>query len=482
MQPAIEEYLDKNNVSELGKVLLTITISYEGAIFEVSPVLNQFLSPDIDQDITYQNISKFLSESDARTLKIFLFKKKLQWDETFELRFTNAKGEHLNTICVHFDEDKSNEYTLYLKNITKTYPETIVRYQDENKILKSLFDFVPHPVYIKNKDRIYTYVNKAFCILNDTTKKRIIGNTDDVLITVPEEAKMVKDTDEIVLIKEEDVEIPDLNFTKKNGDKVILFSLKIPFANYTGDRQIMGISMDITNRKKTRKELELTNYELDNFLYHTSHELRSPVKTIMGLLYLAMYNRDLKTYEDTANKIERTIKALDGYINHLTDYLTNKREVIQQEKIILYDLLYKEVQMIKNFFNDYKIRVEFNFDKAITITSDYARLKIVIDNIISNSIKFRKKNSLEESYLHISVEDYDNNRYKIHFADNGIGMEQKVLEKVFDMYFRGENIFGNDSAGLGMYILKETLAKINGEIFVISEVNRGTTVTIILPK
>lgn len=474
---------DSSNVvgnSGIENQLLFISINIEGEILDINSKFSDFLFGNDNFLGQNQNILSYLSELDARTLKSFLVKNNLDWGETFDLRFTNPQQEFLNTICVYFEEDSPNTYRIYFKNITKSYGDSIIRYQDENKILKTLFDFVPHPVYIKDKNRAYTYVNKAFCTLYNTTKKRVIKNTDDILIINPEEAKIIRETDEIVLQKEEDSEIPHLNFTKKSGEKVILFSLKIPILDYRGQTQIMGISIDITNRKKIRQELDLTNYELDNFLYHTSHELKSPIKTIKGLIFLANNKKNVITYEDSMDKIGKTIYALDGYIDHLTDYLTNKRNTINYEKINFYELFQKEVALIKAFYNINEIKVNYNFDTDFTIYSDYARLKIIIDNVIKNAIKNHKIDSVIIPILEISITETD--KYKICVTDNGLGLYQKELEKIFDMYFRGEKNYSNDSSGLGMYILKETISKINGEIFIVSEPNNGTTVTILLPK
>lgn len=110
------------------------------------------------------------------------------------------------------------------------------------------------------------------------------------------------------------------------------------------------------------------------------------------------------------------------------------------------------------------------------INSDPLRIKIILNNLVSNAIKYSDKN---KSTRFIQIKIFSFNAFlKIEVQDNGIGIKDEYIDKVFDMFFVTNSNLGS---GLGLYITKEAVDNLNGSITVCSKFNVGTTFTVLIP-
>jgi signal transduction histidine kinase len=125
-----------------------------------------------------------------------------------------------------------------------------------------------------------------------------------------------------------------------------------------------------------------------------------------------------------------------------------------------------------------KVNYEINIDKEQVVYSDLARLKIALTNIITNAIQYSDF-SKTKSFIKIKSEQ-DANGLKITIEDNGIGVATEQQSKIFDMFHRASD--RSKGFGLGLYIAKETITKLNGEIDFKSEVNVGSQFALLLPN
>lgn len=223
--------------------------------------------------------------------------------------------------------------------------------------------------------------------------------------------------------------------------------------------------------------LSKTNMELDSFVYRVSHDLRAPICTAMGLTDLSMRSVDMPEIKHYLNLQETSLKRLDQFITDILDYSKNMHEEIVPRQIDFNPL-------IDSAFHDYQsantaqIKLVKNIDAAVPFYSDLLRLKIIFNNLISNAIKFQKEgdyNQQVEINIQTSVENA-----RIIIRDNGIGIPDKFKEKVFKIFFRASS--KNTGSGLGLYIVYNSLQKINGTIKLFSEPNEGTTIEISIPN
>jgi nitrogen-specific signal transduction histidine kinase len=233
----------------------------------------------------------------------------------------------------------------------------------------------------------------------------------------------------------------------------------------------------------SKKEIEIKNEnltklnrELDNFVYSVSHDLRSPITSLKGLIELTKMEDDMEKINYYMLLMNQSLDRQDQFIRDIIDYSKNKRTETVVKTVSLNKLIDETISQHNNNVNADKIIItkDLSVDE---VQSDDLRLKIVLNNLISNAIKYIDQSKKE---MTISIRAYNSGAFhKIEIADNGIGIHDKHKNHIFDMFFV---INSNKGSGLGLYIVKETLERLNGSIAVVSESNIGSKFTVTIPN
>ena len=136
------------------------------------------------------------------------------------------------------------------------------------------------------------------------------------------------------------------------------------------------------------------------------------------------------------------------------------------------------VETLKHTEGAEQIKIDINCAINFKLLSDEKRLIVILNNLIGNAIKYRddKKKKL---FIEVSAQNKESG-YEISITDNGLGIKQEFLSKIFDMFYRASE--SSTGSGLGLYIVKETVEKLKGKIEVQSEFGVGTSFTLLLPK
>jgi PAS domain S-box-containing protein len=259
----------------------------------------------------------------------------------------------------------------------------------------------------------------------------------------------------------------------------------VPIHDEAGDIALwVGTATDIHDQKtahhrleNTLRELHEKNFELDQFVYKTSHDLRSPLSTILGLVDILKEESDEAAKRQYVDLIANRVHKLDRFIRSMLDYSRNTRTATSREAIDLAALVqecYADLEYMKHFG---RLRLTLRVGEGL-FCSDLFRLKIIFSNLISNAIKYQDFNKAQ-SWLDITVEITPAHAV-VHCADNGVGIDPAYQAKIFDMFFRAAE--QSDGSGLGLYIVKQSVAVLHGTIGMESQVGGGTQFTIILPN
>ncbi|MER3329385.1 MAG: HAMP domain-containing sensor histidine kinase, partial [Candidatus Kapaibacterium sp.] len=175
----------------------------------------------------------------------------------------------------------------------------------------------------------------------------------------------------------------------------------------------------------------------------------------------------------------KSVDKLELFIEEVIQYSRNARMPVQRMTFdfgkFVSDILLDH-QYLPNF-NKIEINVVDEIDEEIR--TDEMRLKIILNNLISNAIKFHRFDNGIKPRIDISI-SADSLNYFISVADNGRGIQSEFVEKIFEMFFRGTE--ETQGSGLGLYILKETVMRLEGKIDVKSEIGKGTTFCVTIPK
>lgn len=236
---------------------------------------------------------------------------------------------------------------------------------------------------------------------------------------------------------------------------------------------IENCSYIVENRRliaQKNEQLQKTNDELNRFVYSASHDLRSPLMSILGVVQLASLEPEMKVAEEYFKIIETSVLKLDKYIKNIIEYYQNSRADEITEKIVFNDLIYDIIDSHKN--QSPKVEFEVSIQQDCDFICDGFRLMVIINNLISNAIKYQNVDS--PKHLVIIDVKADSKQATLIIRDNGIGIANDYLASIFKLFFRTPDANKKQGSGIGLYIVKEALEKINGEISVTSEVGIGS--------
>ncbi len=232
--------------------------------------------------------------------------------------------------------------------------------------------------------------------------------------------------------------------------------------------------------KDTLKTLEERNFELDQFVYKTSHDLRSPLSSVLGIIHLLNIEPDASRIPEYIQKIEGRILRLDDFIQSMLYYSRNNRAEVKIQVIDLKELLEECLEDLKFYKNFEQIQVISTITGAAdAFESDPLRIKIIFANLISNAIKYQDFNK-NERHIHVHVQ-VNEEKMQLSIKDNGIGIAPEYLQNIYKMFFRATE--SSEGSGLGLYIVKQTIDKLNGSIKIHSEgIGKGLQVMVEIPN
>lgn len=229
--------------------------------------------------------------------------------------------------------------------------------------------------------------------------------------------------------------------------------------------------------KEKIEELEKTNDELNRFIYSTSHDLRSPLMSVLGIINLTRLDNSVVDPNNYVGMIESCILKLDGFIQKIIEYYRNSRLDVEYEKIDFNNLLNDCIIAFQP--QDTSIQFQMSVDQSFDFKGDTFRISVILNNLISNAVKYQKPGESNPMVdLSVKVEPH---KATICIKDNGIGILSEHLNNIFKMFFRSKNN-NKPGSGIGLYIVKEALNKIGGTINVESKYGEGTQFEITIPN
>jgi PAS domain S-box-containing protein len=234
---------------------------------------------------------------------------------------------------------------------------------------------------------------------------------------------------------------------------------------------------DITRKKYREKELIKSNEQLDQVIYKTTHDLKAPIRSAMGLVNLAEKapGEEKLIYLEL---IKKSLVRLDSFIEEMNHFFRSEKLALQREKINIVEILKDELSNLFSHTVEQKIDVRLSFEGDGDLYSDSIRVRTIVTNLLSNAIKYSDLRK-PEPFIQISVlvkEEF----CEIRVTDNGIGIESQYLSSIFDLFFRATN--HSQGTGIGLFIVKDTVEKLKGFIEVDSTVGKGTTFRVRIPN
>jgi two-component system, sensor histidine kinase and response regulator len=230
--------------------------------------------------------------------------------------------------------------------------------------------------------------------------------------------------------------------------------------------------------KEKNLKLQKLHSEINQFVYSLSHELRGPLMSISGVSKLAKMELSDPNVLEYFEMIDSATGKLDDFIYKMLDFYRSTKIDHKVTEIKFKDILdqqmlaYREKFDLDHFLITLKVRQEDPF------YSDEAKIRVILNNLFSNAVQFQK-NLPSQKIINISI-DVIENQAVILLEDNGIGIEQRMQQDVFNLFTRATQ--KNVGTGLGLYMVKEAVEQMGGKINLESQLNEGTSIQVTLPS
>jgi signal transduction histidine kinase len=362
----------------------------------------------------------------------------------------------------------------------KSTEESIIR---ERQNLYNMLDFLPMAFHLQAPDYTVPFANKVFRdLFGDPQKQKCYG-----LMHNRSEACEVCEPFRVF-----DHGRDEISIWEANNNRTYI-TVCAPFADVDGSPLVMEMALDITEQENAKKEAISAKEEAErasraksDFLTSMSHELRTPMNAILGFGQLLQMENENPLNKIQKGQVEHILKAGQHLLELINEVLDLSQ--IESGKISLsiedtrpsslvseaFDLL-KPLLAKKNL----SFKVIPNETPDIAVLADRVRLKQVLLNIISNAIKYNRK----DGSIKISYEKIKNNKIKINVQDTGIGVSPENQDSIFNPFQRIESETETiEGTGVGLTLSRKLAVLMKGSLEVQSEVGKGSCFSIILPE
>jgi PAS domain S-box-containing protein len=407
---------------------------------------------------------------------------------TVSVRVQHAEGHYLYMECVATNllaDENVQAVVVNARDITERIRSQEIIRQSEQR-LQAMIRHASDFITIIRPDGTRSYISDSVETILKISPDSLINKSVFENIH-PEDVEEVKNLF-FYSIRHPDQPIRT-SFRTRHPDSQQWMCLESLGSNLINEPSIQGIIMtsrDVTRQRETENELKTVleelkkrNFELDQYVYKVSHDLRAPLCSILGLTELIVLEEDnpesVQRYNDL---IRLSTQKMDTYIRAVLSHSKVINVEMQVSRIDFHRIIQACMQEMSYMPNTSHITLTTTLETDEPFFSDEFRVTTLFKNFISNAIKYLNPQT-EPNRLHIDVK-ISSRQAVIQFTDNGLGIDKAYQQKIFEMFFRANE--KSDGSGLGLYIVRQTLEKLSGTVEVESEPGKGTRFTLTLPN
>ena len=450
---SFKELIKKGNFSNFRSRVLTKSNEVKWVHINASVVYDKdnkvIAIQGIIRDITVEREKRLIVDMTNDIVKSILGK-----EDIYEIawQISNSIANYLS----------NNDCVVYLVDYKTNTLEQIAAYNNKATSDKKIIDKIRIPI----GHGIVGHVAKTGVseIIKDTSKDKRYFSDDEVRlseITVP-----IISEDKVIAII--DAEHRDKNYFTKEHRKTIENIANLVAIQLKSAINIRERNMVESKNAELLNKLEKSNSELEEYAHIVSHDLKSPLRSLAALTYWIKID-NLEKFDATSlqnfDDIDITLSTMDNLISDVLKYSSLDTIGIENQEID-FNILVKELIQVLYVPQHISINI---LSKLPTFYGDKTKFQQLFQNLISNAIKFNDK---EKGIINIDVEDHKT-FYKFSVLDNGIGVKQKHFDKIFKIFQSLKK--SKDSSGIGLSIVKKIVDIYKGEVWLESELNKGTT-------
>lgn len=357
------------------------------------------------------------------------------------------------------------------------YANDITEQKRQENRFRALVETLNEGVLQVNNQGIIQYANPKILEITEYELDEMLGREVSTLLCWDEEdrEKVNNSTEKRLKGISDQYE---MRIRSRSGTMKWLLNCGTPWYNERG--QVIGsigALTDITERKEAENQLLFKNRELETFIYKASHDLKGPLSSTQGLVNVGKMMIEDEQSLELLDKISESTSKLETILEDLTQVALIQQGRVEPERIQFGEVAMDAITHFSDYPHFGKLVFEVRDDTEGMLISDLKLLRTIVRNLVENSIKY---SNFQLDHPRVRITGHiDGNDAVIEVNDNGTGIPQDMQKRVFDMFFRASA--QGKGSGLGLYIVKNALNKLDGALELDSQVGRGTTFLLRIP-
>mgnify|MGYP006148923339 CR=1 FL=1 len=425
----------------------------------------------ISKDRELKEVEKLIYPADFKLVKNSFFK--AFKNKEFQIITFRVK---LDDVTKHFEakgvfNEKGTMLTGVVRNVTLT--------QAANKNVEDYKNALDQSalVSITDKSGVIVYANKKFQKISQYSEKELIGQDHSLVNSGEHSAPFFRDMWKTISGGE--IWRGTIKNQAKNGTYYWVDTTIVPFFNDNNKPDYyMSIRFDITNQALISEEIVRKNYELEQFSFVLSHDLKSPLRAVKTLIYFVKEDLEEaglalpKGVQDNIDLIDSRILKMEALIMSVLNFAqvgtSDEKEWVDMNAVVA------EVIELIEIPEKFKLNISKDLPK---ILMNKVELVQVVQNLLTNSIKYNNSENPEI----IIYPGLKKREFVIHFKDNGIGIDPMFHDKVFNLFETLKQKDAYEATGIGLPIVKKIVEKAGGEVYILSELGKGADFVLQFP-
>jgi signal transduction histidine kinase len=231
------------------------------------------------------------------------------------------------------------------------------------------------------------------------------------------------------------------------------------------------LTNSVRELSQKKAQIEDHNQQLELFVYKASHDIKGPLRSIMGLTQIGLNDVKDTTAIEYFQHIYKCTRRLDNLLMDLLKLTKVKQAEVEKQPIDLPAMMHEIIQSFSNIKHFSLVKIDVDIQEGLQLVNDEKLLYSVLQNFVENGIKYCDPYK-SNPYLKIRVVQNEEET-AFTFTDNGLGIPAEQLPKIFDMFYKVDP--SSDGTGLGLHIVKLTIEKLGGKLRVRSKAREGST-------